>query len=194
MSSNMASNIVSENLTITGLSGRYAIALFDLGREAKALDKVAKDMATLSGLLTESSDLKNLTLNPVFSSEDKARAVSAVASAAKLDTLVANFIGVVAQNGRLDQLQNIITEFDRILAHHNGEVSASVVTAHKLTKAQLDAVKTKLKSMVGSDVNVETEEDESLLGGMVVKIGSRMIDSSLKTKLANLEESMKEVG
>ncbi|PHZ84402.1 F0F1 ATP synthase subunit delta [Paremcibacter congregatus] len=190
----MASNIVSENLTITGLAGRYAIALFDLGRETKVLDKVAKDMATLSALLKESSDLVGLTLNPVFSSEDKARAVSAVVSAAKLDKLVANFVGVVAENGRLDQLQNIITEFNRILAHHNGEVSASVVTAHKLTKAQLDALKAKLKSMVGSDVNVETEEDESLLGGMVVQIGSRMIDSSLKTKLANLEESMKEVG
>jgi len=107
---------------------------------------------------------------------------------------VANFIGVVAANGRLDHLENIISEFGRILAHHNGEVSASVTTANKLTKAQLDALKTKLKSMVGSKVTVDTDVDEGLLGGMVVKIGSRMIDSSLATKLANLEESMKEVG
>jgi len=194
LSSDMTSNIVSENLTISGLAGRYAVALFDLAKETKALDKVAKDLATLSALLNESSDLKGLTLNPVFSSEEKARAVAAVVAAANLDQMVANFVGVVAQNSRLDQLENIISEFNRILAHHNGEVNASVVTAHKLTKAQLDALKAKLKSMVGSDVTVETEIDDSLLGGMVVKIGSRMIDSSLKTKLANLEESMKEVG
>ena len=194
MSSDTASNIVSENLTISGLAGRYAIALFDLATETKMLDKVATDIATLSNLLEISPELKGLTLNPVFSTIEKARAVAAVGEAAKLDKLVANFVGVVAHNGRLDQLENIISEFMRILAHHNGEVSASVVTAHKLTKTHLDALKTKLKSMVGSDVTVETDIDEDLLGGMVVKIGSRMIDSSLKTKLANLEESMKEVG
>lgn len=190
----MTSNIVSENLTITGLAGRYAIALFDLGQEAKSLDKVAQDMSTVQALLVESSDLKGLTVNPVFSSEEKGRAMAAVVAAAGIDKLVANFIGVVSANGRLDQLENILSEFNRILAHHKGEVNASVVTAHKLTKAQLDALKAKLKSMVGSDVNVETDIDESLLGGIVVKIGSCMIDSSLKTKLANLEESMKEVG
>ncbi|MBL4893595.1 MAG: F0F1 ATP synthase subunit delta [Emcibacter sp.] len=194
MSSEMTSNIVSENLTITGLAGRYAIALFDLGKEANTLDKVAQDIATLSALLETSADLRGLTLNPIFSSDEKSRAMAAVIAAAKLDKLVSNFVGVVANNRRLDQLENIISEFNRILAHHNGEVSASVVTAHKLTKAQLDALKAKLKSMVGSDVNVDTDEDEGLLGGMIVKIGSRMIDSSLKTKLANLEESMKEVG
>jgi len=194
LSSDMTSNIVSENLTISGLAGRYAIALFDLGNETHVLDRVAKDMATLSSLLKESADLKGLTLNPVFSIEEKGRAMAAVAQVAKLDTITANFVGVVTQNGRLDQIQNIISEFNRIFAHHNGEVSASVVTARKMTKAQLDALKVKLKSLVGSDVNVDTDVDEGLLGGMIVKIGSRMIDSSLTTKLANLEESMKEVG
>ncbi|PCI47001.1 MAG: F0F1 ATP synthase subunit delta [Alphaproteobacteria bacterium] len=186
--------MVAENLTITGLAGRYAIALFELGAEANNLEKIAQDMATLSLLLGTSADLKGLTLNPVFSSEEKGRAMAAVIKAAELDQLVANFIGVVAKNGRLDRLENIISEFERILAHHNGEVSASVVSAHGLTDAQLDSLKDKLKSMVGSEVTVDTDVDENLLGGMVVKIGSRMIDSSLKTKLANLEESMKEVG
>ena len=194
MSSEMASNIVSENLTISGLAGRYAVALFDLAKETKSLDIAAKDMATLASLLVESADLKGLTLNPIFSLEEKARALGAVVAAAKISPLAANFIGVVANNGRLAHLENIISEFNRILSHHNGEVSASVTTAHKLTKTQLDALKTKLKSMVGSDVTVETDIDEGLLGGMVVKIGSRMIDSSLTTKLTNLEESMKEVG
>ncbi len=194
MSPEMTSNIVSENLTITGLAGRYAIALFDLGQEANSLKKIAQDVATLSALLETSSDLKGLTLNPVFSSEEKGRAMAAVIKAAELDQLVANFVAVVAKNGRLDELENIISEFMRILAHHNGEVSASVITAQALTKTQLSALKNKLKSMVGSEVTVDTDVDDSLLGGMVVKIGSRMIDSSLKTKLANLEESMKEVG
>ncbi len=190
----MSSNIVSENLTITGLAGRYAVALFDLGEETKNLEKIAQDVAILSGLLAESTELKGLTLNPVFSSEEKARAMAAVIKAAGLDSLVANFVGVVAKNGRLDQLENIISEFMRIHAHHNGEVSASVMTVVGLEDAQLDALKNKLKSMVGSEVTVDTDIDDKLLGGIVVKIGSRMIDSSLKTKLANLEESMKEVG
>ncbi|HEC01409.1 MAG TPA: F0F1 ATP synthase subunit delta [Sphingomonadales bacterium] len=194
LSSDVTSNIVSENLTITGLAGRYAIALFDLAKEAKNLKKIAQNMTDLAQMLAISTDLNALTLNPVISAGDKARAMAAVAKAADFDPLVANFIGVVAANGRLDHLENIISEFGRILAHHNGEVSASVTTANKLTKAQLDALKTKLKSMVGSKVTVDTDVDEGLLGGMVVKIGSRMIDSSLKTKLANLEESMKEVG
>ncbi|PCJ36472.1 MAG: F0F1 ATP synthase subunit delta [Alphaproteobacteria bacterium] len=170
------------------------MALFDLGKETKSLDKTAKDMATLASLLQESADLRSLTFNPIFSSVEKARGLGAVIAAAKIDKLVANFVGVVANNGRLAHLENIISEFDRILRHHNGEVSASVTTAHKLTKTQLDALKAKLKSMVGSDVTVETDVDGGLLGGMIVKIGSCMIDSSLTTKLTNLEESMKEVG
>jgi len=194
VSSDKAQNIASETLTVTGLAGRYAIALFDLGKEADALDAVAADVATLQAVLKDSDDLSGLSRNPIFSVEEKGRAMTAVIEAAKIDKLVSNFIGVVTSNGRLDQLENIIQEFNRLLAHHKGEINASVVTASKLGKAQLDALKAKLKSMVGRDVNVETDIDESLLGGMVVKIGSRMIDSSLKTKLANLEESMKEVG
>ena len=194
MSSELSSNIASEKLTISGLAGRYAVALFDLANEANALDDVAKDLATLEALLNESAELSNLTQSPIFSREQQGRAMAAVADQAGLGKLVQNFVAVVATNRRLDQLKNIIKEFSRQLAHHKGEVNASVVTAHKLSKDQLDALKAKLKSMVGRDVNVETDVDESLLGGMIVNIGSRMIDSSLKTKLANLEESMKEVG
>lgn len=194
MSSDKAQNIASETLTLSGLAGRYAIALFDLGKESDALETVAQDVATLQALLKDSPDLLGLSLNPIFSAEEKGRAMAAVIKAVKIGKLVSNFVGVVSRNGRLDQLGNIIHEFNRLLAHHKGEVNASVVTANTLSEAQLEALKAKLKSMVGSDVNVATEIDESLLGGMVVKIGSRMIDSSLKTKLANLEESMKEVG
>jgi F-type H+-transporting ATPase subunit delta len=114
--------------------------------------------------------------------------------AAGFSKTVENFIGVVTANRRLDQLANMINEFNRMLSHHRGEVNASVVTAYKLDNKQLDALSAKLKSMVGSDVNLESDVDEELLGGMVVRVGSKMIDSSLKTKLANLEATMKEVG
>ncbi len=194
MSSDMTSKIVSENLMISGLASRYAVALFDLGIERDSLNNITRDMAALSAMLADSADLAGITVNPVISSEAKGRAITAVAEKAGFDRLVINFLAVIAHNNRLDQLENIITEFNRIVAHHNGEVSASVTTARKLTKVQLDALKKKLESMVGSDVTVDSDINDALLGGVVVKIGSRMIDSSLMTRLANLEESMKEVG
>lgn len=194
MSSDMTSKIVSENLMISGLASRYAVALFDLGIERDSLNNITRDMAALSAMLADSADLAGITVNPVISSEAKGRAITAVAEKAGFDRLVINFLAVIAHNNRLDQLENIITEFNRIVAHHNGEVSASVTTARKLTKVQLDALKKKLESMVGSDVTVDSDINDALLGGVVVKIGSRMIDSSLATRLANLEESMKEVG
>lgn len=190
----MTSKIVSENLMISGLASRYAVALFDLGIERDTLNSITRDMAALSAMLADSADLAGITVNPVISSEAKGRAITAVAEKAGFDRLVVNFLAVIAHNNRLDQLENIITEFNRIVAHHNGEVSASVTTARKLTKAQLDALKKKLESMVNSDVTVDSDINDALLGGIVVKIGSRMIDSSLATRLANLEESMKEVG
>jgi len=194
LSSDMTSKIVSENLMISGLASRYAVALFDLGIERDTLNSITRDMAALSAMLADSADLAGITVNPVISSEAKGRAITAVAEKAGFDRLVVNFLAVIAHNNRLDQLENIITEFNRIVAHHNGEVSASVTTARKLTKAQLDALKKKLESMVNSDVTVDSDINDALLGGIVVKIGSRMIDSSLMTRLANLEESMKEVG
>lgn len=194
MSSEIADKIASEKLSLSGLAGRYAVALFELAEEQKKLDNVAEELASLEALLKESKELQLLTTSPVVSRANQASAMAAMVKAAGFSKTVENFIGVVVANRRLDQLANIINEFNRIVSHHRGEVNASVVTAHKLDKKQLDALSAKLKSMVGSDVNVETKVDETLLGGMVVRIGSRMIDSSLKTKLANLEATMKEVG
>ena len=165
MSSEKVDNIASEKISLSGLAGRYALALFELAEEGKTLDQVAKELDALGVLLDESVELR-----------------------------VANFIGVVTSNRRLDQLVNIINEFNRLLSHHRGEVNAFVTTAFRLDKSQLGALSAKLKSMVGSDVNMEANVDDELLGGMVVRIGSRMIDNSLKTKLANLEATMKEVG
>lgn len=194
MSSEKAENIASENISLTGLAGRYALALFELAEEAKTLDSVAEEINALGALVKESDELYMLTTSPVISRANQSAAMAEVVKAAGLSKTVENFLGVVTNNRRLDQLSNIIREFNRKLEHHRGEVNASVVTACKLDKKQLDAISSKLKSMVGRDVNVETEVDEELLGGMVVRVGSRMIDSSLKTKLANLEATMKEVG
>ena len=194
MSSEKAEQIASENISLTGLAGRYAVALFELAEEEKSLDLVAEELGGLASLLNESEDLQQITTSPIISSANQSAAMAALVKMAGFSKTVENFIGVVTNNRRLDQLGNIINEFNRMLSHHRGEVNASVVTAYKLDKKQLDALGKKLKSMVGSDVNVETEVDETLLGGMVVRVGSRMIDSSLKTKLANLEATMKEVG
>lgn len=194
MASEKANNIASENITLSGLAGRYAIALFELALEDKNLDKVAQELNSLNDLLTSSDELQALTTSPIISRAHQLAAMAAVVKAAGFSKIVENFIGVVTANRRLDQLGNIINEFNRYLSHHRGEVNASVMTAHKLDKKQLDALRAKLKSMVGSDVNVDTDVDADLLGGMVVRIGSRMIDTSLKTKLANLEATMKEVG
>ena len=194
MSSENAENIASENISLTGLAGRYAVALFELASEAKILDLVADELNALNALISDSEELKLVTTSPIISRSNQASAMDAMVKAAGFSKTVENFIGVVTANRRLDQIGNIINEFNRMLAHHKGEVNASVVTAFKLDKKQLDALSVKLKSMVGSDVKLESEVDEELLGGMVVRVGSRMIDSSLKTKLANLEATMKEVG
>lgn len=194
MSSEKAEQIASENISLTGLAGRYAVALFELAEEEKSLDRVADELGALASLLSENADLQKITTSPIISRSNKSTAMAALVQVADFSKTVENFIGVVTNNRRLDQLSNIINEFNRMLSHHRGEVNASVVTAYKLDKKQLNALSKKLKSMVGSDVNLETEVDETLLGGMVVRLGSQMIDSSLKTKLANLEATMKEVG
>jgi F-type H+-transporting ATPase subunit delta len=194
VSSEKAEQIASENILLTGLAGRYAVALFEFAEEEKSLDLVAEELGGLASLLNESEDLQQITTSPIISSANQSTAMAALVKMAGFSKTVENFIGVVIKNRRLDQLSSIINEFNRMLSRHRGEVNASVVTAYKLDKKQLDALGKKLKSMVGSDVNVETEVDETILGGMVVRLGSRMIDSSLKTKLANLEATMKEVG
>lgn len=194
MSSEKADNIASEKISLSGLAGRYAVALFELAEEEKTLDQVAEELDALGALLEESEELQVLTTSPVISRANQSAAMAEMVKAVGFSKTVANFIGVVTANRRLDQLANIINEFGRLLSHHRGEVNASVTTAYKLDQSQLDALSAKLKSMVGSDVNVEADVDNELLGGMVVRVGSRMIDSSLKTKLANLEATMKEVG
>ena len=173
------------------LSGRYATALFDLARDAKVIDQVEASLATISGALAESSDFRSLTASPLISRGDAAKAVAAAAAAMQLDTLTANFLGVLAQNRRLGQLPAIARAFRILAAQYRGETTAEVTSAHPLAPDQVDALKQQLRSRVGRDVNVELSVDSALLGGLVVKIGSQMIDSSIRTRLNSLAHAMK---
>ena len=178
----------------TGLAGRYATALFDLAESDKLLDRVAKDLGQLGGMIRESGDLTRLIRSPVISREDQGRAFAAILEKAKMSELTRRFVGVVAQNRRLFQLPVMIAAFQALLAQSRGEVSAVVVSAAPLTQTQLNKISGSLKKAIGSDVAVDARVDEGLLGGLVVKVGSRMVDSSLRTKLQKLGFAMKGIG
>lgn len=177
-----------------GIAGRYATALFDLAEEQNALDDVQRDLQTITSLLEESADLVKVVRSPVISRQDQARAMNAVLEAAGAGQTVKNFVGVVAQNRRLFALPGMIRAYNELLAQHRGEVSASVTSALPLSEEQRQKLSDTLKQAVGRDVNIETSVDEGLLGGMVVRVGSRMVDYSLATKLNSLRLSMKGVG
>lgn len=184
----------AENIAVSGIAGRYATALFELASAANQLDAVAADLATLKSMMDENKDLARLVKSPIISRADQARAMGAVLEKLGVGDLVRRFVGTVAQNRRLFALSDMIKAYDRLLAAERGEVVARVTSAKKLTKSQLDAISSALKSAIGSDVSLESEVDESLIGGLVVRVGSRMIDNSIRTKLQNLKFAMKGVG
>lgn len=173
------------------LSGRYATALFELALEANSLDAVAASLSTLREALSESEDFRTLTTSPLFARGDTEKGVAAVAGALRLDPITTRFLGVVAENRRLHALDAIARDFDKLVARHRGEVTAEVISAHPLDTEQVDALKQQLRQRVGREVNVDLSVDPALLGGLVVKIGSQMIDSSIKTRLNALAHAMK---
>jgi F-type H+-transporting ATPase subunit delta len=173
------------------LAGRYATALFDLARESGAIAAVTTSLGTLKAALAESVDLAALTVNPLLSRTDAAKGIAGVAKHLKLDGLSQKFLGVLAQNRRLTQLGPVIAAFEALAADHRGEASADVTSAHPLDAAQVKALTAQLKAKVGREVAVKLKVDPSLLGGLVVKIGSQMIDSSIKTRLNTLATAMK---
>jgi F-type H+-transporting ATPase subunit delta len=173
------------------LSGRYATALFELARESKSLPQVEESLATVRAALDESPEFKALTASPLVSRADAARAIAATAAALKVDGTSASFLGVLAQNRRLGALAAIIRDFRLLAARHRGETNAEIVSAHPLSPDQVDALKQQLRQRIGRDVNVDLSVDPSLLGGLVVKIGSQMIDSSIRTRLNTLAHAMK---
>jgi F-type H+-transporting ATPase subunit delta len=173
------------------LSGRYATALFELAREAKAIDSVGKSLSELKDALTESIDLRAMSTNPLLGRDAAAKAVAGLAKAMKLDELTTKFLGVLAGNRRLAELGKVIASYDALAADHRGEATADVISAHPLDKAQVAALTAKLKAKVGREVAVKLTIDPTILGGLVVKIGSQMIDSSIQTRLNTLAIAMK---
>lgn len=173
------------------LSGRYALALFELARDGKQLDSVAASLTNLKVALAESADFRALTTSPVISREAALKAVGALASSLKLDGLTTNFLNVLATNRRLGQLGAAIRAFETLLSNHKGETLAQVTSAHAMTKTQVTALQKALKTRVGRDVAVDVSVDPAILGGLVVKIGSQMIDSSIRTRLNTLATAMK---
>lgn len=174
-----------------GLAGRYATALFELAADGKAIDKVESSLASLKAALAESGDLKTLIASPLVGRDEAAKGIAAVARAMKLDKLTTSFLGVLAKNRRLAALPAIIRAYNGLAAHHRGEISAEVTAAHELTQKQQDALKAKLKAGLRRDVALDVTVDPAILGGLVVKVGSRMIDSSIRTKLGALAQAMK---
>lgn len=181
---------IQGNIT-AGLAGRYASALFDLARESNAIDSVKKSLADLRVGLAESADLSALIASPVVGRTDAAKAIEAVAKAMKLDSLTAKFLGVLAENRRLADLPKMIDAFDAIVADHRGEVTAKVTSAHPLTAEQLKTLTANLKSRVGRDVTVAATVDPAILGGLVVQLGSQLIDGSIRTRLNSFATAMK---
>lgn len=173
------------------LAGRYASALFALARETKSIEAVEASLATLESAMAQSDDLKALIKSPLVARAAAIRAIGAVAAQLKLDPLTTKTLGVLAQNRRLGQTVATIAAFRQLAAAHRGEASADVTSAHPLSADQVTALKAKLKGRVGRDVAVNLKTDPAILGGLIVKIGSQMIDSSIRTKLNTLAHAMK---
>jgi F-type H+-transporting ATPase subunit delta len=185
--------VVAEAKGVSGLAERYAVALFDLADERKALDEVADDLKSLRAMLRDSGDFRRLIRSPVLSREAQGKAIGALAADAKLSPLTRNFLGLLAQNRRLFALPDMIAGYLNRLAEKRGEVTAHVVAAQDLSPQQREAVNEQLRKAVGRKVAIDLEIDPSLLGGLVVRVGSRMVDASLRSKLNRLQLAMKGV-
>jgi F-type H+-transporting ATPase subunit delta len=185
---------VAENPSVSGVSGRYATALFELARDERSIDLVKADLDRFEAMLADSADLKRLVRSPVFSSGTQAKALSAVLEKAGISGISANLLKVLTANRRLFAVDQVIRAFGALVAKFKGEAIADVTVAEKLSDKNLDALKTALKSVTGKDVALNVNVDPSIIGGLVVKLGSRMVDSSLRTKLNSIKHAMKEAG
>jgi F-type H+-transporting ATPase subunit delta len=183
--------VSSEQTETSGVAGRYATALFELAVDRGVIDEVANDLRQLQAMINKSADLRRLIQSPLFSRAQQSDAMAAVLNSAGLSELVRNFIGVVAGNRRLFALEGMIGAYRGLVAQHRGEVTAEITSATPLSEAQRSAVEQALKQAIGSNVAIDIEIDLNLIGGMVVRVGSRMVDSSLRTKLQRLQLAMK---
>jgi len=186
---------VSEPASIsTGIAARYATAMFELASEANALPALEGDVDALDAALSQSADLRDLIHSPLYGRDETAAAIGGVADAMNLQELTGNTLRLMAQKRRLFVLPSLLAELRARIADHKGEVTAEVTSAKALTKTQLDKLTKSLKAQVGKTVNVKATVDEDIIGGLVVKIGSKMIDTSVRSKLNALQNTMKEVG
>jgi F-type H+-transporting ATPase subunit delta len=186
--------VADEDPSVSGVSGRYATALFELARDERAIDAVKADLDTFAAMLEQSADLRRLVRSPVFAAEAQLKALSAVLDKAGITGVSANFLKVLTVNRRLFAISDVIRAFNALVAKFKGEATADVTVAEALSDKNLNALKASLKSVTGKDVILNVKVDRSLIGGLVVKLGSRMVDSSLRTKLNSIKHAMKEAG
>jgi F-type H+-transporting ATPase subunit delta len=186
--------VAGDTTLVAGIAGRYATALFDLAREENTLDEMADALRGLQALLGESRDFARLVASPVFSTAEQAGALAAISKQAAIHPLAANFLQLLVRNRRLFILGDVIAGYLKLLAAHRNEVTADVTSAVALTDEQAEELKATLKAKTGRSVTLNARVDPAILGGLIVKIGSRMVDSSVRTKLNNLKIAMKEVG
>ena len=183
----------SETSQVSGLSGRYAVAIFDLAVDSGGLDLIASDLDTVQAALNQSEDFRNVTCNPLLARDTAVSATSAVLEKVGVSNTTLNFVRTVGANRRLNILSEIIRDFKILLAAHRGEVAAKVISAHDLAPAEADSLRATLSKKLGSNVALTSLKDPSLIGGVVVRLGSQMYDGSVKTKLQNLKLAMKGV-
>ena len=184
--------VAGESGIVSGMAGRYATALFELANDSKAVDQVQADLNAFAAMVASSPELTRLVRSPVFSADEQARALDAVLDKASISGIAKNFLRVVAANRRLFAVDQIIRGFNANVARHKGEVTAEVTVAEPLNDARLAEITDTLKTVTGKDVHVDVAVDPSIIGGLVVKLGSRMVDASLRTKLNSIKFAMKE--
>lgn len=182
------------SILVSDAAGRYATALFALAREEDALEQTERDLEALGEALKESEDLRNLIASPIYDRNDQARGMAAVGEKMGLSQLVRNLVGLMAAKRRIYMLPKVIDIFRALMAEHRGEVTAEVASAKALTDEQASKLAETLKGAAGRDVKLNVTVDEALIGGLVVRVGSRMIDTSIRARLAQLENAMRKVG
>ena len=177
---------------VSTVAGRYATALFELAVETNAIDAVKADLEHFEALIAESADLMRLVRSPVFSADEQGQALGAVLQRAGIGGLAANFLKLVTANRRLFAVRDMIKAFRGLVARHKGEATAEVTVAEKLKDEHVEALRAALKAISGKDVDLDIKIDPAIIGGLVVKLGSRMVDTSLRTKLNAIRHAMKE--
>jgi F-type H+-transporting ATPase subunit delta len=186
--------VAAEDPSVSGVSGRYATALFELARDEKSVDAVMADLTQFEAMLAGSADLTRLVRSPIFGADVQSKALSAVLDDAKIGGISAKFLKLLTANRRLFAVSDVIRAFRALVAKFKGEATADVTVAEPLNDKNLDALKTALKSVTGKDVALNVKIDPAIIGGLIVKLGSRMVDSSLRTKLNSIKHAMKEAG